>query len=297
VGFVLVVTLVVLASQFYVGEQGRPLYTKRSYFGVLRVTTDYAGQFHQLVHGRTIHGRQNLDPSKRREPLAYYHPSGPAGRIFEVIHQRFPSARIAVIGLGAGDLAGYARPSEQWTFYEIDPVVEQIAANPAFFTFLADSPAPHRIILGDGRLRLREAPNGAYDVLILDAFSSDAIPTHLLTREAVQDYLRSLSPDGLLVMHISNRFIDLRPVLGNLAENAGLVGRYQRSAFLRTNEIDEGIDSAEWAILARSRSDLGKIGQTSLWEPLAAPPNEPVWTDDSSSVLGALATRLLEGER
>jgi spermidine synthase len=150
--------------------------------------------------------------------------------VFQAIQERFLKARVAVIGLGAGDLAGYARPGEQWTFYEIDPAVEQIATNPAFFSFLADCPAPNRVVLGDGRLRLREVPDGAYDLLIVDAFSSDAIPAHLLTREAVREYHRALTPDCLLVLHISNRYLDLKPVVGNLAADAGLVARYQHAS-------------------------------------------------------------------
>ena len=296
-GFAFGLAAVLLASRLYVGEQGRPLYTIRTYFGVLHVTTDREGRFHQLVHGRTIHGRQSLDPQKRREPLSYYHRSGPAGSLFEAIQERFAAPRVAVIGLGAGELACYARPGEQWTFYEIDPAVEQIATNPAFFTYLADCPAPYQMILGDGRLRLREAPDGAYDVLIVDAFSSDAIPTHLLTREAVSDYRRTLSDDGLLVLHISNRYLDLETVVGNLADDAGLVTRYRRTFSLGPKDIEEGIDPCEWVVLARRTSLLGPITISSLWQPLPPVPDQPVWTDDSSSVLSTLTLRVFEWER
>jgi hypothetical protein len=294
VAFALGLAAVLVAGRLYVGDQGRPLFTTRSYFGVLHVTTDRAGRFHQLVHGRTIHGRQSLDPDKRRDPLSYYHHSGPAGSLFRVTQKRFPGARVGVIGLGAGDLAGYARDGEQWTFYEIDPAVEQIAANPAFFTFLTDCPASHRVVLGDGRLRLREAADGAYDVLIVDAFSSDAIPTHLLTREAVRDYLRTLSPDGLLVLHISNRYLDLKPVVGNLAVDAGLVARYQRTSFLLPEEVEDGADPAEWVVLVRQTSALGPIVQSARWEPLHPVPDQAVWADDSSSLLSTVTTHLFE---
>jgi hypothetical protein len=296
-GFALGLAAVLVASRLYVGQQGRPLYTIRTYFGVLHVTTDRDGRFHQLVHGRTIHGRQSLDPQKRREPLSYYYRRGPAGSLFETIQERFDAPRVAVIGLGAGELACYARPGEQWTFYEIDSAVEQIATNPAFFTYLADCPAPYQIILGDGRLRLHEAPDGAYDVLIVDAFSSDAIPTHLLTREAVRDYLRVLADDGLLALHISNRYLDLASVVGNLADDAGLVSRYRSTYFLRPAELEEGIDFCEWVVLTRRTSLLGPITVSALWEPLPLVPDQPVWTDDSSSLLSTLTSRVFDWER
>jgi hypothetical protein len=294
VGYSLGLAAVLLAGRLYVGERGRPLYTARSYFGVLHVTADREGSFHQLVHGRTIHGRQSLDPRKRQKPLSYYHPSGPAGSLFQVVQERFPRARLGIIGLGAGDLAGYARDGEQWTFYEIDPAVEQVAADPAFFTFLADCPAPYRVVLGDGRFRLREAADGAYDVLIVDAFSSDAIPTHLLTREAVRDYLRTLAPDGLLILHISNRYLDLKPVIGNLAADAGLVARDRRTTFLLREEMEDGADPSVWVVLVCEASALGPIVKSGLGEPLPPVPGQAVWAEDFSSLLNTLTTRVFE---
>ena len=167
-----------------------------------------------------------------------------------------PQCAVGVIGLGAGDLAGYAQPGEDWTFYEIDPAVAEIATNPAFFTFLSDCPASYRIHIGDGRLRLQETPDAAYDVFFLDAFSSDAIPTRLLTREAIQGYLRTLSDDGLLVLHVSNRYLDLKPVVANLAADAGLVAAVSThvSSVARRNRRRHGpcrVDRSECAARRR----------------------------------------------
>src|SRR5262249_38021787 len=163
--------------------------------------------YHCLVHGSTLHGRQSLDPKRRGEPLAYYHPSGPIGRVFDIFQQKQVPRNMAVIGLGAGALACYAQPGERITFYEIDPAVYRIASDPRYFTYLPDAEqrgAKVAVVLGDARLRLREGPDGAFGLIVVDAFSSDAIPIHLLTEEAFALYLSKLAEGGLLAVHISN---------------------------------------------------------------------------------------------
>ena len=155
----------------------------------------------------------------------YYHVDGAFGQLFRALHSSLQKRPVAVIGLGTGGLACYGTPGSHWTFYEIDPLVETIARDDRFFTFLRDCPPVSRVVLGDARLALRDAPDHHYGLIIVDAFTSDAVPTHLITREAFATYVQKLTPDGVLALHISNRYLDLAPVVGNLGLDAGLVGR------------------------------------------------------------------------
>lgn len=181
-----------------------------------------------LTNGSTVHGTQDLRPGQEREPRSYYHRTGPVGQLFAEQGQRLAGAELGFVGLGSGALAAYGQPGQTMTFFEIDQASVDIARDPELFTYLADSAAQVDIVLGDGRLSLADQPVGRFDALVLDAFSSDAIPVHLLTREAVDLYLSRLRPDGLLVFHISNRYLDLAPVLANIAEDAGLEGLIQQ---------------------------------------------------------------------
>jgi hypothetical protein len=289
------VAAIALGSLFYTGAQGRPLYAERSFFGVLRVTLDPTGTFHQLVHGNTVHGRQHLSQGSgvrgqgskdRPEPLAYYHRTGPIGQVFEALQPRLPEGRIGVVGLGVGSVAWYATPGQEWTFYEIDPAVQRIAEDARFFTFLRDCRARRLdVVLGDARLRLREAPAGHYDVLVLDAFSSDAVPIHLLTRQALRLYLAKLDGDGVLAFHISNRYLDLKPVLANLAADARLVCRYRDDMDVTPAEKEQGKFPSLWVVMTPSPANLGKLARSARWFPLTANPAVPVWTDDFSNIL------------
>jgi hypothetical protein len=284
--FALGVSAFLLGGLVYTGAQGRPLHSERSFFGVLRVTVDPAGKFHQLVHGNTIHGRQFIEGSRRGEPLSYYHRAGPVGHFFRALQPRLQGARIGVVGLGVGAMAAYAQPDQTWTYYEIDPAVKRLACDPAHFTFLKDCRAgPPEILLGDARLRLREAPDAAYDLFVLDAFSSDAVPVHLLTREALRLYLAKLTPHGLLLLHISNRYLDLKPVAANLAHDAGLVCRCREDLGLTAAEKADGKDPSQWVAMARSREDLGQLNRSVQWLPLAGRPKVALWTDDFSNIL------------
>ena len=196
----LTVAAVLAASGLSPGVSGRLLHIERSFFGVVRVTHDAERNVHRLFHGSTLHGQQSLDPALRREPSTYFTRSGPIGQVFEAIGPRLdqPGAQVAIVGLGAGTLASYARPGQNWTFYEIDPVVERIARDPRFFTYLRDCQAEVvDIVLGDARFRAARAPDHAYRLIVLDAFSSDAVPVHLLSREAIRLYRAKLA-DGRL---------------------------------------------------------------------------------------------------
>jgi hypothetical protein len=279
----LAVAAIMLGSAFYPGTAPRSLHVERSFFGVLRVTTDAAGRQHQLYHGDTIHGKQFTDPARRCEPLAYYHRRGPLGDVFETFSTRTPSHRFAVIGLGAGAMVMYAKVGQEWTFYEINPEILGIAQNPEFFTYLNGcAPVPVRTVLGDARIKLQEAPEAYYGMLVLDAFSSDAIPIHLITREAIQLYLSRLAPGGMLVFHISNRSLDLSRVL------AGVVARESLSGYVsdaRERDAASGLDPSCWAVIARSEADLGGLATNPRWTSLKAQPQPVVWTDDFSNLL------------
>jgi hypothetical protein len=287
VRFALGLAAIVVASVLYVGSEGRPIFTGRSFFGVLRVTTDSEQLYHQLVHGNTVHGRQSLDPHRRDEPLSYYSRSGPAGLLFDALKGSLSEANIAVVGLGAGSLASYANANQAWTFYEIDPLVEQIARNPAYFTFLEDAKAKVLDIrLGDGRLRLNEAADGHYSLIVLDAFSSDAVPVHLLTREALRLYMSKLAKGGVLAFHISNRYLNLQPVLAALARDANLACRFCDDLDLSTAERQAGKEPSQWAVMAASSKDLQTLATSTRWHGTEGQPVTEVWTDHFSNVLG-----------
>jgi hypothetical protein len=281
------------ASSLYHGAYGEFLLKERSFFGVLRVANDPAGKLRYLFHGVVVHGIQCLDPARSREPLAYFTKSGPAGSILratqaktyhgsagEVIQPRW-----AVVGLGAGSMACYLQPGESLTFYEIDPAVERIAADPRYFTFLSQCAPEVKTVLGDARLKLRDAADGSYDLFVVDAFSGDTIPMHLVTREALALYLRKLAPGGMLAFHISNNHLKLAPIFGALARDAGLLCLMDDDTVLTHEEFDQGKYASQWVVMARSRADLGALATDPRWVPINVPSGTPVWTDDYSNLL------------
>ncbi len=267
---------------------GRPtvLYAERNFFGVYQVTREAGSNALTLYHGTTLHGAQALIPERRLIPITYYHRNGPVGDVFA----KTPAAlragrRVAIVGLGTGTLACYGRKGEQWAFYEIDPLVVRIARDPRFFTFLRDCPPSVRIILGDARLTLRKTAPGTYDILILDAFSSDAIPVHLLTREAMRGYFAILRPNGVIAVHVSNRHVDLAPVLAAVARDIGVAARIRRDGKFPAAEMKAGRAESDWVILARSAADLGAIETDARWQPLRQQSGVGAWTDDFSNII------------
>jgi hypothetical protein len=269
---------------------GRELRSERSFFGVLRATTDPSGNFHQIVHGATVHGAQFIEPAKRREPTFYYSRKGPFGEIFAEVAKDDRVRSVGVSGLGCGGLAPYARAGQEWSFFEIDPAVERMARDPSLFTFLSDAFPGDRglhIVLGDARLKLAEARPGAFDLLILDAFSSDVIPTHLLVREAMSLYLDKLSSNGLLVMHISNHYFVLEPVVRALTDSFGLSAR----CWADTEATEEhGVLAkvpTEVCVVARTPERFGSLAASTKWR-VPTSNGAPAWTDDRADLLGAL---------
>jgi hypothetical protein len=257
------------------------VHRERSFFGVLTVTRATDGTFMNLTHGTTLHGKQWLNPYTRSEPVSYYHRQGPVGQVFSEFQGRKKKTRIAVTGLGTGSLAAYAGPGQEIDFYEIDPAVKLISTNPAYFSFLSDCRARWKVILGDARLTMEKAPPHSYGIIILDAFSSDAIPVHLLTKEAVEMYFSKLREDGVLMIHITNRYVDLAPVLAKLADERGFAD------LLRDDDSDYeiGKDGSTWVLLARNENDFGGLAGNPDWKKIDRREEVNGWTDDFSNIL------------
>jgi hypothetical protein len=262
------------------------LHQERSFYGAYRVMR--VGEARLLYHGTTIHGAQFADSARRNRPLTYYHPAGPVGEVFETLGARLDGKRIGVVGLGAGSLLCHGRPGQRWTFYEIDAAVERIARDPAYFTFLRDCPVPAGVVLGDARLTLAREPDARYALLVLDAFSSDAIPVHLLTREALATYLRLLEPGGALLLHISNQHLRLEPVVAALARDAGLTGLVADRYVPPSRESKELEYGCDWVVLTREPSDFVPAASDRDWRALAVSDDRAPWTDDYSNVFRAI---------
>jgi hypothetical protein len=285
--FGLAVGAMLVVAAVLVSQPGRLLFADRTFFGTHRVVVE--GRFHLLMHGNTLHGAQATDPSARDEPLTYYSRTGPVGQLFRAFDDAHPGTDVAVVGLGAGSMACYAKPGERWTFYEIDPAILRIATDARFFTYLRDClPGRYIVALGDARLSLRTAHPGRFGLLAIDAFNSDAIPVHLMTREAMRLYLRTLTPHGVLAFHITNRYLDLVPVVANLARDAGLVGFIRADRNVPASQLAGGKLPSTWVAMARSTDDLRIISSDPRWKRLQANPNDPVWTDDFSNILSTL---------
>lgn len=250
----------------------------RSYFGVYTVEVSDDGRSRQLTHGTTMHGRQWLDAGRRLQPTAYYGKSSGAG---VVLAQAKADARVGVAGLGVGTLACNRKAAQDWTFLEIDPQVVRYSQD-GTFTFLKECAPKADIVIGDARLELAAGPPRRFDVLVVDAFTSDAIPMHLLTQEAFGTYGRALSDDGLLLVHVSNRFVDLAPMVSALSEAGNWHGLMRRDSA----DLDEGLSQSEWIVLARSGERVARLESASAlpWEELP-PAASHAWTDDSASLI------------
>ena len=272
---------------------GRTLHVSRSFFGVYRVTRDHSpeGDYHLLVHGTTLHGMQSLDPARRKELLIYFQPTGPIGQIMAAMNSRAPNRPVGVIGLGIGSLGCYATAGQSWTFYEIDPLVRDVALDRRYFTMLSDCLPTPTVVLGDARLSLAREPAGRFGLLVVDAFSSDTIPMHLLTREAVALYLRTLQEDGALVFHITNRHLELEPIVAEVAAASGLVALAQRDPGETDRNSRAGRWPSHWVVMARRREALGILTVDPRWHPAERRPGMAVWTDDFSNLLSALRWR------
>lgn len=291
--FTLGVMALVGAGTLGVADRGNRLVDhSRNFFGTLNVVdvkdkADSSVVFRRFLHGTTLHGVQRLGEGYERTALSYYFHNGAIGQLFEAFAQSQPGRRVAVLGLGAGTLACYAEAGQSWTFFEIDPEVARIARQ--HFSFLRDAEnrgAPVELVLGDARLALREFPDESFDWIFADAFSSDAVPVHLLTREAADLYLRKLRAHGILVFNVTNRCLDLEPVLARLSEELALAGRIREELpqEISAEEKRQGKTPSRWLVMARSDGDLGKLVADTRWRPLRTRPNVGAWTDSYSNV-------------
>ena len=249
----------------------------RSYFGVYSVQANDEGTMLRLNHGTTMHGSQWQTASKRLAPTAYYGRSSGAGI---VLAGAAAKANIGIVGLGVGTLACYRKPGQDWTFFEIDPEVLRYSRD-GTFTFLRDCAPQANFVFGDARLQLATRDAEPFDVLAIDAFTSDAIPMHLLTREAFAVYGEALAPDGVLLVHVSNRFFDLAPMVAALAQDSGWRGLVREDF----DDLEEGLSQSDWIALSRSTGALTRVRRSSRREWTALPQSAPqVWTDDSASL-------------
>ena len=265
----------------------KPDVMTRSFFGIYTVGTALNGD-RSLIHGTTLHGVQMRGSEKReRTPTTYYGPYSGVGLALTAAPALFgPNARIAAVGLGAGTLACYAQPGQAWKFYEIDPAIAKIANDPKLFTSLSKCLPAVRVIIGDARLMLAREPAASADIIIVDAFSSDSVPMHLLTREAFETYGRQLAPNGVLMIHISNRYLALEPVLAAAAAD----GWTARVREFRTTDTDRdnNLTDSNWVSFARSSATLTKlelINPAQPWRPIKLRRGFTAWTDDYGSIL------------
>ena len=274
------------ASLFSYHPMGSTLYQARSFFGVYRVVDD--GVLHLLFHGTTAHGAQNS--KSPLQPISYYHRTGPAGIVLRAVAKNRHQGNIAIVGLGSGALSCHGGPAQKFTYFEIDPLVEKIARDARLFSYLRDCPPRSEVVIGDARLTLAKAPAHYYDLLVLDAFSSDVIPTHLLTVEALRLYFDKITGDGLVLIHISNRHMDLVPVFDRLAQTLGLSAYLRNDSSVTPDEHSEGKLPSRWIVLAREKRDLAPyVGAD--WQPLDGRLAGELWTDDFTNVLKILHWR------
>ncbi len=273
----------VVIGMFGVSAGGKVIALERSFFGIHRVIESPDGKFRSLVHGVTTHGRQSLaDPAT---PLTYYHPTGPIGLALNARLGQRDRLKVALVGLGVGSLAAYGSAQDQYDCYEIDPSVIDIARDPKLFTFLSSSKATLRFIEGDARISMRSEAE-LYDLIVLDAFSSDAIPVHLLTTEAIELYLDRLAPGGVLAFHISNRYLKLSKVLVGATQALGLAGRYSDDNPIADEDREAGKEPSQWFFMARYEEDLrSSLPKTAMFEPLSTLDAIPAWTDNRSNLL------------
>jgi hypothetical protein len=293
-------TLALVLVRVYPADDGR-VETVRSFFGVHKILVTPHGQYHVLMHGTTIHGAekfQNDDGTAipgRPEPITYYHRDGGIGQAITAIRERKAGPlRVAVIGLGSGTLTCASEPGETWKFFEIDQSMVDTARNPKYFTYIGSCEPDLKPVIGDARLTFAREPDGIYDLIIVDAYSSDAIPIHLATREAMKIYKDKLAPQGAVLMHVSNRHLELSSVVVGIAEANDLKSWVYSEDSGRDGEY---IFSTSVVVSAREEDDIGKLASSDQWSETEADEKQRVWTDDYSNVLGAVYRRLRDGEQ
>jgi len=261
------------------------LYQQRSVYAIheIREFSSNIGEFNSLYHGRIQHGVQARDPKLSSIPLSYYHTTSPIGGVFEVREEIGDLSPVAALGLGVGTLAAYVKPGMEMRFFEIDPEIERIARDTRFFSYLHQCGDSCSVILGDGRLSLQQEKPGFYGLIILDAYSSDSVPVHLLSAEAIELYISLLKPEGVLMFHVSNRYVEVGQIVVNTAESLGYVA-FVQDHWPRETHLDEMmVNASEWVMVGRSREELVQHTMDPRWEEAASDERAP-WTDDWSNL-------------
>lgn len=276
------VVLVVVAL-YYDDKINQPLVQSRSYFGTLSVVDDNLLQRRSLVHGVTLHGVQSLRPDLRQIPSSYYCEEGPLGDLIKAI-PRPADAHMAVVGCGVGTSTAYGKPGQSWTVFEIDPDVRDIAKADPLFTYISKCPADVKFAMGDARIKLAQSPE-KFDMIVLDAYSSDNIPMHLMTVESFRLYMDRLTPHGVLAVHISNRFLDLKQQVALISGELG-VAQAHKYAIFPQRDLRLRF-SSEWMVVAHSYADLEPLRPLD-WHTVHPNPKIKVWTDERSSILDVL---------
>jgi spermidine synthase len=266
---------------------GHELYRQRSFFAVYRVVGSESGGRHELYHGNISHGDENMDAEGVGVPTSYYNQEGPLGQVFTAMREERPLKHVACVGLGTGTTACYQVPGQTMTFFEVDPVIERIARDPKLFRYLDIHGQGVKVVIGDGRQSLSRCPDGSFDLIVLDAFSSDAIPVHMMTREALAMYMRKLAPAGIVMFHISNRYLNLEPVVANLAADAGLDALVEDYSPTQEERM-AGASSSTWVAVARQEADLAVLAKDERWWPPQGSATVGVWTDDYSNIFRTL---------
>jgi SAM-dependent methyltransferase len=257
------------------------LFVGRSFFGVSKVVN--VDDQKRLYSGTTLHGVQFTD-ARSSDPTSYYVPGSPLSDVFADLRARTSGADIGVVGLGAGVVAAYTQTADTLVYFEIDPLVVQLASDPHYFSYLADSPAQVQIVLGDGRLTLADQPAGAFDVLVLDAFSSDSVPPHLLTAEAIASYMRVLRPGGVIAFNLSNRYYDLAPAVAATARSLGLDAQMRYFTPDAEQVASHAATASLWLVVAQG-GDIAAFAERG-WSEVTRP--GPVLTDDYPDITRVL---------
>jgi len=291
IGFALLTAVVIFGIVGLRVYMSNTVYQERTFFGVLSVRNsvlmDEQGnpeKYKELFHGTTKHGAQRSG-SHQLEPSMYYSRPGPMGQLFKTFDAVDDQWQVGIVGLGAGALACYAKSQQQWTFYEIDPIVVEIAQNTDYFSYLKRCTPKAAMVIGDARLSLQSEPNNKFDLLVVDAFSSDSVPTHLLTQEALALYFSKLKPTGILAFHITNRHLDLKKVLADHAKRLQYAALIQQ---FKPKKEQPLVVATDWFVFAKNEQVLAPLYQQGLstWQKSGLYFNMKPWTDDFTNIVG-----------
>ena len=288
--YVIIAGLIALSTA-YIARGYEAAFTDRSFFGVMKIGVAQdprlGGQVNILMHGTTLHGAQPRNPAFACMPTLYYAPASPIGQTTQALQLRRPDLKIGVVGQGSGAMAGYKRAADEMKFFEIDPMVDRLSRDPQWFSFISDcADGPVETVLGDARLTMARETAGSYDLLLIDAFSSDSVPTHLLTVEAIEGYLKLLKPDGVVILHLSNRNLDITLPAAAAARRLGAANLHQiyRES---PSAPDMAEASTEALILSPTEAGLAEFAGQPQWGELAETDVRP-WTDDYVNLFGSL---------